>query len=191
MSVNDRCGCGCDALAFLGVCPLRSATTLSRRRASERSQAPARDHRAGATDEGDGRWTTERRPAARADTAPRTRSSVVRSRSRGLDSLSFVRSQCSLPLGVRLLSTHSHPPAAMMNRLQPLQTHQHQKSNSTSSVFATGTITEPNMGELVSSVSTMLHCQVSSESHHVALTGSFLFDRSPLCSLLFSHSPAR
>src|SRR5689334_23072106 len=46
----------------------------------------------------------------------------------------------------------------MMNRLQPLQTQQHQKSNSTSSVYATGTITEPNMGELVSSVSTMLHC---------------------------------
>jgi hypothetical protein len=49
----------------------------------------------------------------------------------------------------------------MMNRLPALPLHQLQKSNSTSSVFATGTITEPNMGELVSSVSTMLHCQVS------------------------------
>lgn len=35
-----------------------------------------------------------------------------------------------------------------------------QKSNSTSSMHVTSTIVEPNMGELVSSVSTMLHCQM-------------------------------
>lgn len=48
----------------------------------------------------------------------------------------------------------------MLNRLASLSTQQHQKSNSTSSVWASGTISEPNMGELVSSVSTMLHCQM-------------------------------
>jgi len=35
-----------------------------------------------------------------------------------------------------------------------------EKSNSTSSVNVTSTIVEPNMAELVSSVSTMLHCQM-------------------------------
>lgn len=34
------------------------------------------------------------------------------------------------------------------------------KSNSTSSVYVTGTIVDPNMSELISSVSTMLHCQI-------------------------------
>jgi hypothetical protein len=47
-----------------------------------------------------------------------------------------------------------------MLRLASLQSQQSLKSNSTSSVFASGTIIEPNMGELVSSVSTMLHCQM-------------------------------
>jgi hypothetical protein len=47
-----------------------------------------------------------------------------------------------------------------MNRLASLQNQQNTKSNSTSSIFASATIVQPNMGELVSSVSTMLHCQM-------------------------------
>lgn len=47
-----------------------------------------------------------------------------------------------------------------MNRLQPIQSQQTNMSNSTSSIFCSGTIVEPNLGELVSSVSTMLHCQM-------------------------------
>jgi len=38
--------------------------------------------------------------------------------------------------------------------------HKVYQSNSTSTVHVTSTIVEPNMGELVSSVSTMLHCQM-------------------------------
>jgi len=48
----------------------------------------------------------------------------------------------------------------MLGRLQPLHSVQNQKSNSTSSIWPTGTISDPNMSELVSSVSTMLHCQM-------------------------------
>jgi hypothetical protein len=44
--------------------------------------------------------------------------------------------------------------------LQKLKLQQLGKSNSTSSIFANGTIVEPNMAELISSVSTMLHCQM-------------------------------
>jgi len=47
-----------------------------------------------------------------------------------------------------------------MNRLPPLQLQQNRTPNSSSSVFATGSIVEPNLGELISSVSTMLHCQM-------------------------------
>jgi len=47
-----------------------------------------------------------------------------------------------------------------MNRLQPLNGQQHYKSNSTSSIWCNGNINEPNMLELVGSVSTMLHCQM-------------------------------
>lgn len=47
-----------------------------------------------------------------------------------------------------------------MFRYPPLQHQQLQKSNSTSNIFALGTITDPNIGELVSAVSTMLHCQM-------------------------------
>mmetsp|Transcript_31453 Transcript_31453/g.61335 ORF Transcript_31453/g.61335 Transcript_31453/m.61335 type:complete len:249 (+) Transcript_31453:34-780(+) len=44
---------------------------------------------------------------------------------------------------------------------RPLQTDKHNhKSNSTSSIFYSGTIVEPNMWEVISSVSTMLHCQM-------------------------------
>lgn len=47
-----------------------------------------------------------------------------------------------------------------MNGLKALKNVQNKKANSTSSIFVSGTITDPNMGELVSSVSTMLHCQM-------------------------------
>lgn len=48
-----------------------------------------------------------------------------------------------------------------MNCLQSLQSQQAGTSNSTSSIFCSGTIIDPNLGELVSSVSTMLHCQMT------------------------------
>jgi len=47
-----------------------------------------------------------------------------------------------------------------MMRLKQLKHVQLSRSNSTSSIFCTGSITDPNMSELVSSVSTMLHCQM-------------------------------
>lgn len=46
-----------------------------------------------------------------------------------------------------------------MNRLVPLQ-NKLTRSKSTSSIDVDGTIVDPSMGELVSSVSTMLHCQM-------------------------------
>jgi len=49
---------------------------------------------------------------------------------------------------------------ACMNSLPKLYFAQSNKSSSTSSVFAAGSIVKPNLGELVSSVSTMLHCQM-------------------------------
>ena len=48
----------------------------------------------------------------------------------------------------------------MLSRLHPLHSLQLEKSNSSSSIWPTGTIVDPNMSELVSSVSTMLHCQM-------------------------------
>lgn len=47
-----------------------------------------------------------------------------------------------------------------MRALKPLRSQQLGRSNSTSTIFANGTICEPNMAELISSVSTMLHCQM-------------------------------
>lgn len=47
-----------------------------------------------------------------------------------------------------------------MNLLASLQGTQNGKSNSTSSIFTNATIVNPNLGELVSSVSTMLYCQM-------------------------------
>lgn len=55
--------------------------------------------------------------------------------------------------------TENFPPPAM-NQLEPLQNQQLSKSKSTSSIFASATIMEPNIRELVPSVSRMLHCQM-------------------------------
>jgi len=55
----------------------------------------------------------------------------------------------------------SHPKPLLITRpLQKLRLQQLGKSNSTNSLFVSGTIVEPNMAELISSVSTMLHCQM-------------------------------
>jgi hypothetical protein len=53
----------------------------------------------------------------------------------------------------------------IMNRYSSLRKLQNNKFNSTSSVYATGTIVQPNMAEIVSSVSTMLHCQMMRDVH--------------------------
>jgi hypothetical protein len=54
----------------------------------------------------------------------------------------------------------SAKPPSVLTKLASLHKLQNKKSNSTSSVFAAGTISDPKMTELVSSVSTMLHCQM-------------------------------
>lgn len=51
-----------------------------------------------------------------------------------------------------------------LNPLAPLASLQLGRSNSTSSIFALGSISEPNLAELLSSVSTMLHCQMMRDS---------------------------
>lgn len=48
----------------------------------------------------------------------------------------------------------------MLSRVPPFQLPSLHKSNSSSSLSVSGTISEPNLGELISSVSTMLHCQM-------------------------------
>jgi len=47
-----------------------------------------------------------------------------------------------------------------MDVRKPLSSEQNRKSNSTSSVYAKGVITEPSLSDIISSVSTMLHCQM-------------------------------
>jgi len=49
---------------------------------------------------------------------------------------------------------------AIMEVHKPLATEQRQRSNSTSSIYSKGAITEPKISDIVSSVSTMLHCQM-------------------------------
>jgi len=48
----------------------------------------------------------------------------------------------------------------MLSSLKELRVLQNRKSNSTSSIWTNASIVEPNMSELISSVSTMLHCQM-------------------------------
>lgn len=49
------------------------------------------------------------------------------------------------------MTTQAYPPLSRM---------QGKRSNSTSSIWAQATVKKPNLGELISSVSTMLHCQM-------------------------------
>jgi len=53
-----------------------------------------------------------------------------------------------------------YPPLLICRPYKPLRLRQLGKSNSTSSIFCTANICEPNLTEILSAVATMLHCQM-------------------------------